>query len=382
MLTRIFTSSATRFGATPALAAIGLATSPVPARAQSTVVPPAVVDTTTDSSTAKPDVQIYTTLGKPAPTTAAPQIRIVTSVPVVQPLPGTPTIRTSAVRAAPPTAPAASRLTISGRATATFGAAAPRRITVAAPRWQRDPRFAELVMDARTGEVIYGQNADVTRQIASMTKVMTAYLVFEALRDGRLTRDRSMTVSRAGATLLRTSSLRGLRQGETISVDDCLKALTSLSANDCAVTLAEAVDGTETSFTNRMTAKARSFGANNTIFKSASGLTPQDSSAHDIAIIFAALRRDFPQEFAEYFTPATVRLSNGRDHWNCKLCKIADIDAIGQKTGTTSGSGHSIITMIDDGLRSLVVVAMGTPDNPSRLGRATLLAKEALGMGR
>lgn len=244
------------------------------------------------------------------------------------------------------------------------------RLQVSAPAWAADRRFAELVMDAVTGEIVYERNGYAARHLASMTKVMTAYLVFEALERGEITRDQMLTASPAVAR--QTGMRYGLRNGQQISLDEALHCLIAMSGNDCAVLLAETLAGSEAAFADRMTETAHRIGAVNSTFGSASGLFGDRSSARDIALIFRAVNDRFPALYDEYFTPLTTPLR--RETWNnCRLCDDG-IDATGQKTGTTTPSGHSLIVQIEREGRRYIVVTMGTPSSAARMNRAVQLA--------
>ena len=255
---------------------------------------------------------------------------------------------------------------------------APVQVQIDAPRWANDARFAELVLDATTGEIVYQRNGVDTRHVASMTKVMTAYMVFQAIESGRLTRDTMLTASPAAANVLRRTMRLGVRAGDQISVDEALHALISLSAGDAAIMLAEAVAGSEAAFAQEMTQTAHRFGAIRSTFGTASGITGDESTAYDIALIFSQVSRDFPDLYADYFSPPTVTLRN-QEQPNCRLCAddngMADIGATGQKTGTRGVSGSSIVVQIENGDRRYIVVAMGAPSSSARMERAVELAR-------
>lgn len=274
------------------------------------------------------------------------------------------------------------------RPAAPFNAVAPRdlsqplmspvQVDIAPPRWGSDARFAELVLDANSGEVVYQRNGVDGRHIASMTKVMTAYMVFQAIEEGRLSRDTMLTASPAAANVLRRTMRLGVRAGQQISVDEALHALISLSAGDAAIMLAEAVAGSEDAFASRMTDTAHRLGAIRSTFGTASGITGDESTAYDIAVIFSQVSRDFPDLYADYFSPPTIVLRN-QEQANCRLCAqdngLADIGATGQKTGTRGVSGSSIVVQIENGDRRYIVVAMGAPNSNARMERAVELAQ-------
>lgn len=279
-------------------------------------------------------------------------------------------------------------ITVQPPASQPFNTVAPRdpsqplmaqvQVQIDAPRWANDARFAELVLDATTGEIVYQRNGVDTRHVASMTKVMTAYMVFQAIESGRLSRDTMLTASPAAANVLRRTMRLGVRAGDQLSVDEALHALISMSAGDAAIMLAEAVSGSEAAFAQEMTQTAHRFGAIRSTFGTASGITGDESTAYDIALIFSQVSRDFPDLYADYFSPPTVTLRN-QEQPNCRLCAdesgLADIGATGQKTGTRGVSGSSIVVQIENGDRRYIVVAMGAPSSSARMERAVELAR-------
>ncbi len=290
----------------------------------------------------------------------------------------------------PPTSPLTGNIVINvpPRPAAPFNTAAPRdlsqplmapvQVSIDPPRWAGDARFAELVFDANSGEIVYQRNGVDARHIASMTKVMTAYMVFQAIADGRLSRDTMLTASPAAANVLRRTMRLGVRAGQQISVDEALHAMISLSAGDAAIMLAEAVAGSEDAFASRMTDTAHRLGAIRSTFGTASGITGDESTAYDIALIFSQVSRDFPDLYADYFSPPTIVLRN-QEQANCRLCAedngLADIGATGQKTGTRGVAGSSIVVQIENGDRRYIVVALGAPSSAARMERAVELAQ-------
>src|SRR5690606_18939367 len=164
-------------------------------------------------------------------------------------------------------------------------------LIIGAPR-AAEPAYSSIVIEAESGQVLSATNENETRYPASLTKMMTLYLVFESLRAGRLTLDQTLPVSSHAAS--RPPSRLGLKPGQRIRVRDAILALTVKSANDAAVVLAEAVAGTETAFARKMTAKARELGMSRTVFRNASGLPDhgQVSTARDMARLSQALIAD------------------------------------------------------------------------------------------
>lgn len=235
------------------------------------------------------------------------------------------------------------------------------QLNIDAPAWQNNGRFAELILDANTGEIVYERNGLELRHFASMNKVMTAYLVFEALENGTLTPDTMLTVSAHGAG--QGGMSMNLRRGQQVSVRDALNALLRVSANDAAVTLAEGVAGSEPAFAARMNETAQRLGARNSSFESASGRFGDQGTAYDMTQIFMRVRQDYPQYYSEYFTS------------NCTLCqRDADMHATGSKTGTRSVAGYNVVVRVEHEGRDYILVTMGAPNNPGRFGRASELA--------
>lgn len=219
-------------------------------------------------------------------------------------------------------------------------------------------RYASIVVDANSGEVLFERRADSPRFPASITKVMTLYLVFEALAEGRISADDYITISPRAAS--QPPSKLGLPAGARISVDNAIRALTVRSCNDIAVALAEHVGGSEAAFAQLMTRRAQELGMTQTRYVNPHGLpdSRQLSSARDIAILSRAVMRDFPQ-FYHYF---------GIRHWefegrqynntNGLLHSMPGVDGI--KTGFTNASGYNLAaSAVRDGHRLITVVLGG-----------------------
>ncbi|HYE46741.1 MAG TPA: D-alanyl-D-alanine carboxypeptidase family protein, partial [Caulobacter sp.] len=201
-------------------------------------------------------------------------------------------------------------------------------------------KYAAVVVDANTGEVLYAKRADSPRYPASITKVMTLYLAFEAISDGRMKGSDLITVSARAAAQPPTKL--GMTAGDVITVDDAMKAITVKSANDMAVALAEHMAGSEAKFAALMTLRAQELGMLNTRFVNASGLpdSRQISSARDIAILSRAVMRDYPQYYSLFnlrsFTFRGVTMNNH----NRLLNRMPGVD--GLKTGYTNASGYNL----------------------------------------
>ncbi len=217
---------------------------------------------------------------------------------------------------------------------------------------------AAIVVDHATGAVLYARRADRPVYPASLTKLMTLYLTFEALREGRLRLDQRLPVSRRAAR--QPPSRLGLRPGERIRLRDAILALTVKSANDVAVVLAEALAGSERAFARRMTARARALGMRNTRFRNASGLPhrAQKTTARDMALLARRLLEDFP-EYYRFFGKRSFRFRGRvyRNH-NRLLGRYAGVD--GLKTGYIRASGYNLVASARrDGRRVIAVVIGG-----------------------
>ena len=225
-------------------------------------------------------------------------------------------------------------------------------------------RYASIVVDAETGEVLRSRNADIRRYPASLTKMMTLYMLFEAIDDGRLNLTSRLEVSKRAAG--QPASKLGLRAGSTISVEDAIKALVVKSANDIAVVVAEALGGTEVEFARMMTSKARTLGMTRTTFRNASGLPnrKQRSTARDMSYLARALMRDFPHRY-HYFDDQRFRY-NGRAHRspNRLLGSYRGMDGI--KTGYIRASGFNLAASAERDGRRVVAVVFGGKTARSR----------------
>ena len=250
---------------------------------------------------------------------------------------------------------------------------------VAAPASAQD-RYAAIVMDARTNEVLLEDQADEARFPASLTKMMTLYMLFEAIERGDLTLDTRLTASRNAAR--QPPSRLGLacsrRRGcDSITVDQAIRALAVQSANDVAVMVAERLGGTESRFSANMTARARELGMSNTRFANASGLpdTAHRTTARDMATLSEALWRDFPQYYHYFQTPSFAwRRTNGRNH-NRLLGSVEGVDGI--KTGYTRASGFNLATMTERGGRRVIVVVLGGETAAARDAQVAYLIEGA-----
>ena len=224
---------------------------------------------------------------------------------------------------------------------------------------------SSLVIDIASGRTLHAHNADQRRYPASLTKMMTLYLLFEAIDSGKLGLNSRLRVSRRAAAQPPTKL--GLLPGRTIKVRDAILALATQSANDVAVVVAEALAGSERAFAVRMTAKARALGMKRTSFRNASGLyhPRQQTTARDMAVLGRALLRDHPRQYQRTF--ATRTFSYGRSRYrnhNRLLGVYKGMDGI--KTGYTRKAGFNLVASAKRGDRRIVGVVMGSPSAPSR----------------
>jgi len=219
------------------------------------------------------------------------------------------------------------------------------------------PKYAAIVVDANDGKVLYQAASDATRYPASLTKMMTLYLLFEAMETGRVSASTEIPVSDYARS--RPPTKIGFRRGQSIDVDSAIKALVIKSANDVATAIAEYLGGTEGNFAAMMTAKARSIGMRGTVFRNASGLpdSGQVTTARDMAVLGLALRKRFPQYY--YYFSATSFAYRGRTirGHNDLIGGVDGVDGI--KTGYTRASGFNVVTSAARGGRKVVAVVMG-----------------------
>jgi len=228
--------------------------------------------------------------------------------------------------------------------------------TAAAPAVSRRA-FSAIVVDARSGRVLYEKDAEGLRYPASLTKMMTLYLLFEALDSGRLTSRTPLTVSEEAAS--RPPSKIGVEEGTAITVDGAARALAVRSANDVAVVVAENLAGSEEAFARAMTAKARQLGMKNTTFVNASGLPDprQVSTARDMAMLGKALADRFPRQFRYFSTPEFRFGSRKWRNTNKLLTSVEGMDGI--KTGYIRDSGYNLAASVRRDGRHLIAVVIG-----------------------
>jgi D-alanyl-D-alanine carboxypeptidase len=233
-------------------------------------------------------------------------------------------------------------------------------------------RYAAIVVDSATGYVLSEKNADVRRYPASLTKMMTLYLTFEALQAGTLTKNQRLPVS-ANAQYQSPSKL-GLEAGYSLRVEDGIYALVTRSANDAAVVLAEGIGGSEERFARLMTFKAQQLGMKATHFVNASGLhdTQQYSTARDMAILCQSLIRDFPREYRYFSTPSFTYAGVTSMNHNKLLATYAGMDGI--KTGYVYASGYNLAaSAVQNGRRVTALIFGGRTSASRNSAMVTLL---------
>ena len=225
-------------------------------------------------------------------------------------------------------------------------------------------KYAAIVIEEVSGRVLFSRNAEHLRYPASLTKIMTLYLLFEDIEAGHLTLKSRIPVSSTAAG--RSPSKLYLKPGQSISVEQAIYALVTKSANDVATALAEKLSGTERKFAQRMTRKAQALGMKRTVFKNASGLPNrrQKSTARDMAKLAVAMRRDFPQ-FFKYFSTRSFNWQGRKfvNH-NKLLSKYSGTDGI--KTGYIDASGFNLVATVERNGVRLIGVVFGGKTSHSR----------------
>ncbi len=241
-------------------------------------------------------------------------------------------------------------------------AAAPTPPSVEARAW--------LLADLSSGQVLASAQADQKYEPASLTKLMTAYVVFSALRDKNITREQQVNVSE------RAWKAKGSRMfiepRKAVTINELIHGMVTQSGNDASIALAEAVSGSEDVFVTRMNQEAGRLGLKDTKFVNASGLPdPKDetvhdlSTAHDLYLLTAALIRDFPQEYARYYSQKEYRYNNITQPNRNRLLWL-DPSVDGVKTGHTEAAGYCLIASSKRGERRLLSVVLGTSSEAAR----------------
>jgi D-alanyl-D-alanine carboxypeptidase len=226
------------------------------------------------------------------------------------------------------------------------------------------PAFSSIIVDGNSGATLFANNPDASRHPASLTKIMTLYLLFERLDAGKMKLDTEMDVSEHASEQAPTKL--GLRPGQTIRVEDAIKGLVTRSANDAAVVIAEAIAGDESDFAKLMTRKARALGMVRTVYRNASGLPDDDqvTTARDQSTLGRAIQDRFPRYYRYFSTVAFDYHGQSIRNHNHLLGSVEGVDGI--KTGYTRASGFNLVTSMHRGNRHLVGVVMGGRSGSSR----------------
>jgi len=246
---------------------------------------------------------------------------------------------------------------------------------LSAPAQANNSRYAAFVVDENTGVVLHSRRSDAERYPASLTKMMTLYMLFEALETGEIGLNDQIRVSANAANA--TPSRLGLRNGESISAENAIRALVVKSANDVAIAVGERLGGGESRFGTLMTTRAAELGLTNTTFRNASGLpnSRQTTTARDMARLAIALHRDYPQYF-HYFNEETFTWNGRRySNHNSLVGRVRGVD--GLKTGYIRASGFNVVVSAERGDNRLVTVIMGGPSSAARDAHAEELIEAA-----
>ena len=236
--------------------------------------------------------------------------------------------------------------------------------------------YAHFIMDANTGKVLASRNADVLNHPASLTKMMTLYMTFEALHAGRIRWDQKIKMSKNGAAVI--PSKLYVRQGQTFTVREAVYGMIVKSANDMAEGMGDHLGGSEARFAEMMTRKARQLGMSKTVFRNASGLPSksQVTTARDMAKLGLALQRDFPKEYDLFAMESfSFRGKRIRGHNNL-MYRYKGMDGI--KTGYTNASGFNLVSAVNHNGRRVVGVVLGGKTARSRDAQMAALLDKAV----
>lgn len=240
-------------------------------------------------------------------------------------------------------------------------------------------KFAGIVVDAKSGKVLYESSANAARYPASVTKVMTLYVLFQELAAGNITLKTKFTVSKYAAAAVPTKL--GIRAGSTITVENAIKALVTISANDVARVIAENISGSESAFAKRMTSTARALGMSNTTYRNASGLPDkgQVTTVADQAVLGIAVYQHFPKYY-DYFQ--TKSFSYGKRTYGNHNRLLGNNGVDGIKTGYTNASGFNLLTAARADGRHIVVAGFGFDSSGARDSKVRELVKKYLPKSR
>lgn len=227
-----------------------------------------------------------------------------------------------------------------------------------------NPPYAAMVVDAKTGKTLHAVNEDALRHPASITKVMTLYMLFEQMERGKFALDSELSISAHAAA--QAPSKLGLRPGQTISVEDAIKAIVTKSANDVACAIGENIAGSEERFAEMMTAKAHALGMSRTHYANASGLPDPEqlTTARDLTILARAIQDRFPRYYRYFQTRSFAFRGRVIGNHNHLLGNVEGVDGI--KTGYTRDSGFNLMTAAKSGGHQIVAIVLGGRSGASR----------------
>jgi D-alanyl-D-alanine carboxypeptidase len=236
------------------------------------------------------------------------------------------------------------------------------------------PPYADIVVDDKSGLVLHEVSADEQRHPASLTKIMTLYLLFEQLEAGKLKLDTPLLISTRAS--IQNPTKLGLKPNQTIIVEDAIKGLVTKSANDAAVVVAEAIGGSEEEFAALMTIKARALGMSGTTYVNASGLPAeaQITTARDQALLGRAIQQRFPVYYQYFATPSFRYKGAEMGNHNNLLGNVKGVDGI--KTGYTEASGYNLTSSVRRDEKHIVAVVLGGTSNGARDARMRQLIEE------
>ena len=227
-----------------------------------------------------------------------------------------------------------------------------------------NPPYAAMVVDVKSGRTLHAVNEDALRHPASITKVMTLYMLFEQMEKGRFALDSELTISAHAAA--QAPSKLGLRPGQTIAVEDAIKAIVTKSANDVACAIGENIAGSEERFAELMTAKAHALGMSRTHYANASGLpdAEQITTARDLTVLARAIQDRFPRYYRYFQTRSFAFRGRTIGNHNHLLGNVEGVDGI--KTGYTRDSGFNLMTAAKSEDRQIVAIVLGGKSGASR----------------
>ncbi len=240
------------------------------------------------------------------------------------------------------------------------------------------PPYAAIVVDDKSGFVLHEVSADEPRRPASLTKIMTLYLLFEQLEDGQLKLDTPLPISTRAS--VQNPTKLGLKPNQTITVEDAIKGLVTKSANDAAVVVAEAIGGSEAEFAKLMTLKAKALGMTGTNYVNASGLPAEEqiTTARDQAVLGRAIQHRFPGYYQYFATPSFhYKGAEMRNH-NALLGQVKGVDGI--KTGYTEASGYNLASSVRRDEKHIVAVVLGGTSNAARDARMRQLIEDNIAL--